>query len=378
MVKNQDSRDCFIDMARAVGILLVVYAHALEIYFNGTINFSANMFRQWDFIYSFHMPLFFIISGYLYRKKSWADIISNSLFMVFLACSVHIAAWFLLVCKGHPETLWTLLDPILYLSDFYTQVVWFLAALAITQIIYKIIIENNYYIRDSIIIFTAIAFVSMEQSHKMWFQMQAIFPAIVFYAIGHQLSSKDLLYKSRHIACFLVPISIATTFLLSRLNNGCNLSPFDHCNNMSNHFGVMMINGEFGFLPLFFITAIIGSISILLFVRFSFLERFHIKSLLSWLGKRTLQLLILNGFALQFIQPFLKKHLDKPSPALTSWSIILIFVTIQILALPFFSKAIDPFLRLIRHISRASAELIVKACIPARVASADEAIAPSI
>ena len=370
MLKMQESRDCFIDMARAVGILLVVYAHSLEIYFNGTKNFSMNMFLQWNFIYSFHMPLFFIISGYLYHKKAWVDIISNSLFMVILACSVHIAAWILLVFKGHPETLWTLLGPILYLSDFYTYVVWFLVAMAITQIVFQLIAESDDHIRKLIIAFTAVTFVIMELFHIKWFQMQAIFPAIVFYGVGHLLASNNLLYRSRHIAYFLVPISMASTFLLSQLNNGCNLSLSDHCDNMANHFGVMMINGEIGFLPLFFITAIIGSISVLLFVRLSFFEWFHIKPLLSWLGKRTLQLLILNGFVLQFIQPFIKKHLDKPSSALLSGGFILIFVAIQILALPFFSKAIAPFLSLLRRISKALAGLIMKVCVPPHAASA--------
>ena len=46
-------RDPVVDVIRGIGILLVVVGHS------GT-NF-------WRFIYLFHMPLFIMLSGYLYR-----------------------------------------------------------------------------------------------------------------------------------------------------------------------------------------------------------------------------------------------------------------------------------------------------------------------
>jgi Fucose 4-O-acetylase and related acetyltransferases len=51
----KQSRIEWIDSAMGIGILCVVLAH---IYVNGYIT---------DFIYLFHMPLFFFIGGYLYK-----------------------------------------------------------------------------------------------------------------------------------------------------------------------------------------------------------------------------------------------------------------------------------------------------------------------
>ena len=53
MQRNQS-----IDIAKAVGIILMVVGH-----FNGL----PLWFEKW--IFSFHMPLFFILSGYLFKPK---------------------------------------------------------------------------------------------------------------------------------------------------------------------------------------------------------------------------------------------------------------------------------------------------------------------
>lgn len=67
-----EKRDVSIDVLRGIGIILVIIGHICNIY--GTNDLA-------DFIYSFHMPLFFFISGYLkYNKeiKSTKEIISKS------------------------------------------------------------------------------------------------------------------------------------------------------------------------------------------------------------------------------------------------------------------------------------------------------------
>ena len=62
----------YLDYAKGIGILLVVLGH---IYNNNT--------KLW--IYSFHMPLFFIISGYLleYNKTYDKKFITIKIYIVF-------------------------------------------------------------------------------------------------------------------------------------------------------------------------------------------------------------------------------------------------------------------------------------------------------
>ena len=56
-------RIVFVDYAKAIGIFLVVFAHCVYEYSDG-------MAVLCHFIYSFHMPLFFVISGFLLSLKT--------------------------------------------------------------------------------------------------------------------------------------------------------------------------------------------------------------------------------------------------------------------------------------------------------------------
>lgn len=55
----------WLDYARVIGISLVIFGHALQSFpaFEGSFWLK----WLWDYIYLFHMPLFFIISGFLFR-----------------------------------------------------------------------------------------------------------------------------------------------------------------------------------------------------------------------------------------------------------------------------------------------------------------------
>lgn len=62
MYNNENSgktRSFYIDVMRGMGICLVIFAHIYQ-------NFATNIDQ---FICTFHMPLFFWISGFLYDQK---------------------------------------------------------------------------------------------------------------------------------------------------------------------------------------------------------------------------------------------------------------------------------------------------------------------
>ena len=57
-----------IDAAKAIGIVLVIMGHC----FNSTLPYMH------EFIYSFHMPLFFILSGWFIKESSiWGRLSEN-------------------------------------------------------------------------------------------------------------------------------------------------------------------------------------------------------------------------------------------------------------------------------------------------------------
>ena len=61
-VMKDYKREDWIDIAKGIGILLVIIGHS-----------SGRPMVLRQFIYSFHMPLFFIISGYVYNHDKWKN-----------------------------------------------------------------------------------------------------------------------------------------------------------------------------------------------------------------------------------------------------------------------------------------------------------------
>ncbi|MEW6419494.1 MAG: acyltransferase family protein [Nitrospirota bacterium] len=63
------SRVEWIDNAKAIGIVLVYYGHFLQSFNSFFLTKKDLLFLQFRFIYSFHMPLFLILSGYITAGK---------------------------------------------------------------------------------------------------------------------------------------------------------------------------------------------------------------------------------------------------------------------------------------------------------------------
>ena len=88
-------RDNFLDFTKAVAIVLVVLGHSIQ-FGNGENYLARGDFfdnRIFMWIYGFHMPLFMIVSGYLFRKavasKGVGEIIKNR----FRSLIIPIIAW---------------------------------------------------------------------------------------------------------------------------------------------------------------------------------------------------------------------------------------------------------------------------------------------
>lgn len=60
MIDSQNKRYDFIDVAKGIGILFVVFAH---------VNYTPSLLT---IIYSFHMPLFFVLSGMLFNPNKYS------------------------------------------------------------------------------------------------------------------------------------------------------------------------------------------------------------------------------------------------------------------------------------------------------------------
>ena len=113
----------YLDIAKGLGIFCIVIGH--------------NVVPQWfhDWIYSFHVPLFFIVSGYFYRQRSlaetlgkiWKQLLLPMLVTIFVA-QVALAILFLRHGIWQGPTLEQWISDILLMRQIGTGM-WFLLAL---------------------------------------------------------------------------------------------------------------------------------------------------------------------------------------------------------------------------------------------------------
>lgn len=81
---SANARDAWIDYAKAIGIVLVVYGHVARGVFNAGIPVDVSLYRLADsIVYSFHMPLFFFLSGIFFfhslRRRGPAALAANKI-----------------------------------------------------------------------------------------------------------------------------------------------------------------------------------------------------------------------------------------------------------------------------------------------------------
>ena len=142
---NLPERDITIDLAKGFAIFLVVLGHAIQYSFGPEWTSSQAFFENGLFkaIYSFHMPLFMLISGYLFygsNKKDFKDLVVSKL----KGIGIPMVS-FVLICNG-PAILryWARFDflhslTFLVSRVFYGMTMWFLLSLLMNMLIVALI-----------------------------------------------------------------------------------------------------------------------------------------------------------------------------------------------------------------------------------------------
>ncbi len=308
-------RDATWDIARGIGMMLVIYGHFLEPMYpahggRAIIQMAAD---QWQVIYSFHMMLFFLVSGAVNRnltKKAFPDILRGSLRLLALAWVVHILGAFVNIAS-HPElrtsfgvAAWSIFDPILEGYLWSVGVLWFLTALCFVQILAYFSLRFLpavavalgamaataviiYVLRDPAVPGT---YLLPEQ-----YLLRAWLPGLSFFALGYLFAQ----WQVRWPFWASIPL-IAATIFLAPLNHGCSFSFAQTCGNSP--FGVQMFAGNYGFLPLFFLSSLVGSLAVVCLS--SGLARASASDLLAYTGRKSLELFFINGFVATFLRDY--------------------------------------------------------------------------
>lgn len=132
------TRDITFDIMKGIGILLVIIGHLAHGY--GPLI---------PIIYTFHMPLFFIVSGYFYKQKNPAELFKRDIKLLvipYLLVSLLLIIYGVVISiiKQEPDSFYYWFSALLYAGTPLGSIgpLWFLLAMFWCRQIYNFLNVN--------------------------------------------------------------------------------------------------------------------------------------------------------------------------------------------------------------------------------------------
>lgn len=233
-------RENWIDISRAILIILVVLGHYSKTSHWQLTNIS-------DYVFLFHMPAFFIISGYLYKPIEKIDGIKNFIVKKAKRLLIPYIAYLLLITSIRYIYIFTHDFTVKFIAkdlfkniyggsylNFNSGILWFLSCLFFIEITWAIIdikFHSNKIKLFIVILFYILAHIQAWYfpNFKAPFAIDIAFISLAYYYFG--LYVKQNIFDKR---IFISAIIFSATFLLLRLFNiihyGLELAPHHYTN----------------------------------------------------------------------------------------------------------------------------------------------------
>lgn len=258
----------YIDIAKGIGICLVVLGHTTILETGGIGKYVH------DFVYLFHMPLFFLISGFLYHHKEDMPV-KEYLKGKFHTLGVPFLIFWIVPCiyrvafKGESAICffrW------MWQEQFDCWAIWFLYTLIIVSVLYKYFYRRIRKISIWGFLIVGLIIFTFRIFHFYLLIDTALF-GMIYYHIGHlyQHSKVDFKKSLTGIICL---------FLMMVAKNSRDYLSYSSINYRGFWFG----NNDFVSTIVF---ALIGSLCVVWISQY-LVEKNFIRKLLSNLGKNSI------------------------------------------------------------------------------------------
>lgn len=279
-MQSKDNRLQYIDMTKGFGILLVILGHA----------YPVNEIRIW--LHSFHMPLFFIISGCLfYYSEGFNKSIRNlfkSRVKVLLRPYILFNIVFILInyvlSRFTVDSLVNDINTVIRLNGLVA--LWFLPALFISELSF-IIINKIFKSNKLIVLFIAFLFtisILVAKSYLKYIVILRSFIGLGFFAIGYY-GFKYI--KELELRWSLIILLIIINIALSNINGFVDLFQL-----------------QFNNILLYIVSSLLGTFSIVLAFK-----KFDTINILVYLGKNSLIVMCTHQCIMSFIRVITKNDL---------------------------------------------------------------------
>jgi len=215
-----NNRDTTLDMAKGLLIILVVLGHAIQYSFGIEYTKSGDFFSNIVFksIYSFHMPLFMLISGYLFHnsnKKDFKPLMVSKL----IAIGIPMIS-FIILCNFYTEIKYLrdydFTGLFLYIIDqvYRGGTMWFLFSLLLNMTVISIITRSIRNIKLQYLLILVVFILTMLipdtillSSHKYMFP---------FFCMGYIIKEKKIkLYNRTNNQITLIVLTLLSIISIS-------------------------------------------------------------------------------------------------------------------------------------------------------------------
>lgn len=267
----------WLDGVKGIAIILVVVGHNIG---SNTLIFQ--------YIYGFHMPLFFFLSGYVYNENKYPNLlclVNQKLrtilnpYFIFGAISVLMYSIYINNDMAVLRTFMIANRAEMSLVPFNTPL-WFLPCLFIIVILYYFVkkyIHNVYILLLLLFLLSYFGFHTIQAPILPWTMDSALY-YMLYYGIGHTIRSRKLL-ESNHLKGQVSRIIFIISCLI-------------HC-------AQLLISNEMSGLPLFFdygysIILALSGIVVYCFIGMKLQHFKTIKQIFAFLGQNSLVILALH------------------------------------------------------------------------------------
>ncbi len=261
-------RDKVVDISKGLGIFLSIFGHLNYTFLHA-------------FIYMFHMPLFYFISGYLFNPKKY-----SFKQYVFRKLRTIIVPYFVL------GAIIMAFDYFVYREVHFVELIiqkrylplWFLTSLFFTEIIFYIInkfISNDYYkIIIVIMLFLGGNILSNIVDFRLPWNIDSVCFSLAYYCFGYLFFlNKEKILNKKKILYVIAVISLPIIFLVEmRLFNK----------------SVDIFSNNYGIFPLNIISALSG-IFIINGISSFIIKNKYLSIILCYIGENSLVFFALQG-----------------------------------------------------------------------------------
>lgn len=220
----------WVDWAKVIGIWLVVLGHSIQF---TCMDREIGRFL-YDFIYTFHMPLFFFLSGYLFSKKECSETFFRSLlyslvipYLIYSVCFFPLNLYLDIVKNGHDiyEALRRLFLGMIMGDGYETPYsyylclpCWFIICIIQLKLLFSIIpvCKKNMILLVAFSIIT----ISLLQYYDvdLYCNLDSTLLAIPFFALGYMLKNINITKRGKISSILLSVFLLYMVYQVLQLN----------------------------------------------------------------------------------------------------------------------------------------------------------------